>query len=250
MGAVEEFARILKSLTSKIGRDIGMSHYGVIFDHSRSAKRLELFPGYKAHRPPIEESLRDQIPAMKAEAESYAATLQIPGYEADDILATYARLAEREGMECVLVTQDKDLHQCVTGMVSLFNPVPDVITNDFGDVLEYRYKAIGIPDVIERWGVSPRQVVDILAIWGDASDGIKGIEGIGEKGAKALIAAMGTLENVLADPDLAATFVPRAKKSLPETIRLCADQARLAYQLVDLSEPAPVPHPIDFFEIA
>lgn len=243
MGAVTQFRKTLDRLMQRLGNAPGFTHFGTIFDASRSYARLAMFPEYKGNRPPLPDDFRMQVRPMKETAANFGATLEIEGYEADDIIATYARLGEEAGMEVLVVTQDKDLCQIVSPRVSLFNPIPKVTTNDYGDILDIQYSVTDEAGVVERWGASPPLVPDILAMVGDASDNIRGLEGIGEVGAKKLIAAFGDLETVLQQGENAKLTTKQR-----DAIRYSGEQARLAKQLIVLDRHVPVPHPIDFFE--
>lgn len=243
MGAVTQFRKTMDRLMQRLGNAPGFTHFGTIFDASRSHARLAMFPGYKGNRPPVPDDLRMQIQPMKETAAAFGATLELDGYEADDIIATYARMGEEAGMEVLVVTQDKDLCQIVSPRVSLFNPIPKVTTNEYGDILDIQYSVTDEAGVVERWGASPSLVPDILAIVGDASDNIRGLEGIGEVGAKKLIAAFGDLETVLQQGENGKLTAKQR-----DAIRYSGEQAVLAKQLIVLDRRVPVPHPIDFFE--
>ena len=146
--------------------------------------RHELFPDYKATRKPMPEDLLTQIPALEDLAHALGLPiLEIPGFEADDVMATLARRAEREGHEVVLVTGDKDLLQLVTDRVRVLSPVS-----------REDYAWFGRDEVHEKWGVAPEQIRDVLALMGDSSDNVPGVPGVGPKTAKELIQQFGSLD--------------------------------------------------------
>lgn len=261
LGAVSQFEKTLDSLMRRMGEDPGFTHFGIIFDASRSHARLEMFPGYKGQRPPLPDDFRAQIEPMKQAAARYGATLEIDGYEADDIIATYARIATEMGMEAVIVTQDKDLCQCIEPGIRMFDPMKKIFDgvpchietlDDWGrptEIWSEKGKLLSIGEfldedsVVERWGCSPSLIPDMLAIIGDTADNIKGLDGIGEKGARELIATFGDLEAVLCQADN-----PALKPKQRNSIRDCAEQARLAKRLITIDRHVPVPEPISYFE--
>lgn len=261
MGAVTQFRKTLDRIMARMAAEPGYTHFGTIFDASRSKARMAMFPGYKGNRPPLPDEFLAQIPMMKRAAAEFGPTVEMDGYEADDILATYAQLAEAEGIEVVVATIDKDLAQIVRPGVSLFDPFKKIYDGVPCHVEEYDREGhltqawsekgkviaiggmVGEDEVVERWGVSPSLVPDILAIVGDSSDNIAGLSGIGEVGAKKLIAAFGDLEAVLAQGGNA-----KLTQKQRDAITYGADQARLAKALINLDCEVPVPEPVSYFE--
>jgi 5'-3' exonuclease len=165
----------VSTMLEKLIRDKKPSMLGCCFDTTRDTFRRELFPAYKANRLEPEPDLQVQFPYVRR----LIAALEIPcldleGYEADDILATLAHRYELEGHDVVLVTGDKDLMQCVTEHVWLYDPMRD--------------QEIRRPEVFEKFGVGPESVADVLGLMGDTSDNIPGVKGVGPKTASALIA--------------------------------------------------------------
>ena len=178
--AVFGFLQILRKLLREEEPEL----IGVALDVSRKTVRSEKFPDYKANRAPMPEDLRPQIPWIRKVLEAYRTPiLELPSYEADDVLGTLASKAEADGYEVVLVSADKDLFQLVTDKVSMYHTSRD--------------KTYTPALVEEDFGVAPSQVADVLALMGDSSDNIPGVAGIGEKGAKNLIREYGDLENLL-----------------------------------------------------
>lgn len=155
-------------------------HVAVAFDRPEPTHRHELFIRYKANRQAPPEDLIRQIPDVKKICRALGlATVELPGYEADDLIGTLSRRAAAEGFKVMIVGSDKDLLQLVDDSTSILHPAS-------GEVLD--------PEgVRKRFGVTPGQVVEVLALMGDASDNIPGVPGIGEKGARELIARYGDL---------------------------------------------------------
>jgi DNA polymerase-1 len=183
-GAAVTMARMLLALVNQHKP----THIACVFDRPEPTFRHELYPEYKANRAAMPDDLRPQIPMIR----DLAAALNIPivelaGFEADDVMGTLARQAAAAGLACAIVSPDKDLLQLVDDPGKI-----QVLNNRDGEVW------IDRAGVKERFGVWPEQVVDVLTLMGDASDNIKGVEGIGEKGARDLMEEYGTLDNLLA----------------------------------------------------
>lgn len=201
------------------------THFVVTFDVSKSAARGEAFPEYKAHRPKMDEDLASQLPWVDKACEA----LRLPvvtakGYEADDVIATLATQAVEQGFDVVIISSDKDLLQLVSDHVSVLSPGRD-------GKPEKRYDRAG---VIEKMGVPPERVVDLLALVGDAVDNIPGVPGIGEKGARDLLQQFGSLDDLLAR----ASEVKRT--AYREGLLNHADKAHLSRQLATLDSKVPV----------
>jgi DNA polymerase-1 len=192
------------------------------FDLAGPTFRSDLAADYKANRAPMPADLAEQIPWVHEACEALGVPiLTHERYEADDVLGTLARRGVAEGFEVVLVTGDKDFFQLVDEHVRVFNP------RDEGTW----YDAAGVK---EKFGVEPSQVVDVLSLMGDAIDNVKGVPGIGEKGARDLIATHGTLDALLE----AAETVPQ--KKYREALATHADAARQARELVRIHTDVPV----------
>ncbi len=209
--AVYGFTNMLLTLL----REEKPDRVAVIFDAKGPTFRKELYPEYKANRSAMPEDLVPQIPVIKAVVQAFnLPALELPGYEADDIIATLAKRYADQGLDITVVTGDKDLMQIVGERVRLLDTM--------------KKKVSGRAEVIERFGVPPEQVLEILGLAGDSSDNIPGVPGIGEKTARSLIQEFGTIENLL-------TNVDQVKgKKRQENLREFADQARLSRQLADL----------------
>jgi len=178
--AIYGFVMSLKKLMDKENPD----YLGIVFDTKGPTERHKIFTEYKAHRKPMPEDLVVQIPLLKKIIDAMnIATFEHSDYEADDILGTFARKASREDIQTIIVTTDKDLLQMVDQNTSVYNPTKDLRMDE--------------KTVKEHFGVSPSQVIDVLALWGDSSDNIPGVPGIGEKTAKSLISRFESLDNLL-----------------------------------------------------
>ncbi len=209
--AVYGFIQMLRKLL----RDEQPEHVGVALDVSSETVRTERYQDYKAHRAPMPEDLRPQIPWIRRALEAYRIPiLEMERYEADDVLGTLAKKAAAAGYEVVLVSADKDLMQLLGPHVSLMHTG--------------RNKLYDPALVEEDFGVPPEKVVDVLALMGDASDNVPGVPGVGEKGAKALIREYGSLDAVL---DRASEV---SRKSYRESLQENRDQALLSQELVTI----------------
>jgi DNA polymerase-1 len=209
--AVYGFIQMLRKLL----REERPEHVGVALDVSSETVRTERYEDYKAHRAPMPEDLRPQIPWIRRALEAYRIPiLEMERYEADDVLGTLAKKASAAGYEVVLVSADKDLMQLVGPHVSLMHTG--------------RGKLYDPALVEEDFGVPPGKVVDVLSLMGDASDNVPGVPGVGEKGAKALIREYGSLEELLER----ASEVSR--KSYRESLQENRDQALLSQELVTI----------------
>lgn len=223
--AVYGFTKMLQTLINKEQPD----HLAVIFDAKGPTFRKELYPDYKANRSAMPEDLVPQIPLIKEVVRAFnLPLLEQQGFEADDIIATLAKEYAADGMEVTVVTGDKDLMQIVSDRVSLLDTMKD--------------KRSRAAEVVERFGVPPHQVLEVLGLAGDTSDNIPGVPGIGEKTASGLIAEFGDIENLLANIDKV-----KGKKR-QENLRTFADQARLSRKLADLVYDVPVS--IDYADLA
>ena len=203
------------------------SHIGVCFDpeHGRTF-RHEQYPEYKAGRDKQPEDITAAIPYIKAILEAYRIpVLEAAGYEADDIIGTLSRRAEAEGFTTYMMTPDKDYGQLVTDRVFMYRPALK------GQGFEIR----GPQQVCERYGISaPSQVIDLLALEGDASDNVPGCPGVGEKTAVKLIQQFGSVENMLEHTD-------EIKGALRTKVEANAGQIRMSKELVTICTDAPVP---------
>ena len=238
-GAVRLFCTKMLQFVQEGAAGIKPTHLAIIFDKSENSFRKELYSDYKAHRPDPPEDLVPQFPLMRSAVRAFGMiAVEQDKYEADDLIATYARQAQAAGADVMIISADKDLMQLVGERVAMFDPAS-------GDREERR---IGVAEVIGYFGVPPEKVVDVQSLAGDASDNVPGAPGIGIKTAAQLITEYGDLDNLLArageikqnkrretltDPD-----VVRKVKVSRELVRLVTDVA-LAVPLADLSLVAP-----------
>jgi DNA polymerase-1 len=226
IGAVAGFCNMLWKLIRAQTFDPKPTHIAVVFDRSEQTFRKEFYPDYKAHRPPAPEDLVPQFPLIRHATRAFDLMgVEQAGFEADDLIATYARLAAEAGACVTIVGSDKDLMQLVNGNVRLFDPVKE--------------KMIGALEVNEKFGVNPDKVVDVQALIGDSTDNIPGVPGIGVKTAAQLIADFGDLESLLARTD--EIKQPKRRESLVTY----AEQARISYRLATLETNVPLDVPLD-----
>ena len=176
-------------------------YLGVVFDVKGPTVRHEAYKDYKAHRKPMPDDLVVQVPVLKQVLHALRIPMaEFEKYEADDVLATLARRAAGKNVVSVIVTTDKDLLQVVDGSTVIYNPAKETTIDE--------------TNVKEFFGVSADQVVDVLSLWGDPSDNIPGVPGIGEKTAKALIQEFGSLDNLLRN--LARVKNPRVREKIEQ----------------------------------
>ncbi|MGH9867833.1 MAG: DNA polymerase I [Candidatus Polarisedimenticolia bacterium] len=216
--AVLTFANMLRKLIV----DREPRHLGVAFDTGAPTFRHEGFADYKAHRPPPPDDLVAQFPWVRRVCE----VLRVPviekdGWEADDVIATLAEQAVQAGYEVMIVTSDKDMFQLVGEHVQILNAARDNLIMDAAKVEE-------------MFGVRPSQVPDVLALWGDATDNIPGVSGIGEKGAKEIIKTFGSLKDAIHRAD----EIPR--KVYRENLKAQSDRALQSLDLATIRRNAPV----------
>jgi DNA polymerase-1 len=202
------------------------THLAVVFDTAAPTARHVEFPAYKAQRQEMPEELSAAIPDVKRMIRAFNfPVLELDGYEADDIIGTLAREAEAAGYTTYMVTPDKDFGQLVTGRTLIYKP------GRRGD----DHETLGIPEVLAKWGiVRTDQVRDILGLWGDTSDNIPGIPGIGEKTAQKLIAQYDSLENLL-------DHAEEQKGKLKESLVKFREQALLSKRLATIDTKVPLP---------
>ncbi len=229
VGAVSGFCNMLwKLLTEARDTNVGVTptHFAVIFDYSSKTFRKELYPQYKANRSAPPEELVPQFGLIRQATRAFnLPCIETEGFEADDLIATYARQAEAIGADVTIISSDKDLMQLVTPMVHMYDSMKD--------------KQIGIPDVIEKWGVPPEKMIDLQSLTGDSTDNVPGVPGIGPKTAAQLLEEFGDLDTLLAR----AGEIKQVKRR--ENIVANADLVRLSRQLVTLKTDVPVDMPLD-----
>jgi DNA polymerase-1 len=213
------------NMLQKVIREESPDHLVVVFDAPGGTFRQRLFPAYKATREAQPEDLSAQFPLAREVVEAYGIPiLQVPGVEADDVIATLVALAPSD-LAVTIVSTDKDLMQLVTDRVTLLDTMKD--------------RRFGPAEVEERFGVPPERLLDVRALVGDASDNIPGVKGIGEKGAAQLIREWGSLENLLAHAGEVGA------KRAREALLAQADEARLSKRLATLEAAVALPMGID-----
>ena len=201
------------------------SHIGVAFDTSAPTPRHLKFPAYKAQRDEMPEELAASIPHVKALCRAFhIPVLEVDGFEADDIIGTLVKRAEAAGFESFMVTPDKDFSQLISTKTLMWKP------GRKGS----EHEIIDLPTMLKNWEIErPEQVIDILGLWGDASDNIPGIPGIGEKTAKKLVAEFGSMENLIAN-------AAKLKGKQRENVEAYADQALLSKDLATIITDVPL----------
>ena len=213
----------------KIVEETKADHIAVIFDHARKTFRNDIFQDYKAHRPPPPDDLIPQFDMVREATRAMnVAAVEMEGYEADDLIATYSKQASQRNAEVVIVSTDKDLMQLVTDKIKMY----DAVKNTFIDA----------DKVVEKFGVGPEKVIDVQSLAGDSADNVPGVQGIGIKTAASLVREFGNLENVLTN----AGKIKQKKRS--EALLEQAELARISKQLVTLKQDVPVEVKIEEFK--
>ena len=183
VGAVYGFTNMLMKLKALVSAENGHSML-VVLDSGSKTFRNEIYSDYKANRPPAPDDLIPQFPIIPEAVEALGLpTSSLKGYEADDIIATYTKMAKEQGLKVTIVSSDKDLMQLIDDDVEMYDSMKD--------------KRVSIEQVNEKFGVNPDKVLDVLSLMGDSSDNIPGVPGIGPKTAAELINRFGTLEATL-----------------------------------------------------
>ena len=218
------------NMLMKLLRDTDADHIAVIFDSARKTFRNEIYPEYKAQRPPPPEELIPQFQLCRDAVEAFnVPAVDLPGYEADDLIATYTRQARAIDAEVTVVSSDKDLMQLVENKVVLFDAM--------------RNRELGLDAVQEKFGVGPDKVVEVQALAGDSVDNVPGVPGIGVKTAALLISEYGDLEGLLAHAE--EIMQPKRREALITN----AELARVSRQLVLLKDDVPVERDLDSFNV-
>src|SRR3954464_6107403 len=231
-GAVYGYTTMLWKLAGDLSRADGPTHMAVILDASEHTHRNEMYDQYKAHRPPPPEDLVPQFPLIRTATRAFSIPcIEEEGLEADDIIACYVTAAIKAGWKVTIVSSDKDLMQLIDEDAGI----------DMLDTMNDR--RIGREQVLEKFGVPPEKVGDVLALMGDSVDNVPGVPGIGPKTASQLIQQYGDLETVLASTDQIGK--PKLKQNLIEF----AAEARLSRELVRLVCDSPLPEPLEALEL-
>jgi DNA polymerase I len=224
-GAVRMFCIMLWRILAEMKPEDRPTHLAVVFDKSEQTFRTKLYPDYKAHRPDPPDDLRPQFPLIRDAVRAFdLPSIEMLGYEADDLIATYVREARAAGATVTIVASDKDLMQLVGDGVVMYDTMKD--------------RRIDIPEVIEKFGVPPSKVIEVQALIGDSTDNVPGVPGIGPKTAAQLISEYGDLETLL----LRASEIKQDKRR--QALIDNADKARLSKQLVTLDDQVKLEVPL------
>jgi DNA polymerase-1 len=226
VNAVLGFCNMLWKLLRDMPPENRPTHLAIVFDKSEITFRNKLYPDYKAHRPPAPGDLIPQFALIREAVRAFdLPCLEQVGFEADDLIATYVREACERGATATIVSSDKDLMQLVTDCVTMYDTMKD--------------RRIGIPEVIEKFGVPPEKVVDVQALAGDSTDNVPGVPGIGVKTAAQLIVEYGDLEALL--KRAGEIKQPKRREALLEN----AEKARISRKLVLLDDKVELDVPLD-----
>jgi DNA polymerase-1 len=226
VNAVLGFCNMLWKLLREMPEDNRPTHLAIIFDKSEITFRNKIYPDYKAHRPPAPDDLIPQFALIREAVRAFdLPCLEQVGFEADDLIATYVRQACERGASATIVSSDKDLMQLVTDCVTMYDTMKD--------------RRIGIPEVIEKFGVPPNKVVEVQALAGDSTDNVPGVPGIGIKTAAQLITEYGDLDQLLFRAG--EIKQPKRREALLEN----AEKARISRQLVLLDDKVDLEVPLD-----
>ncbi len=228
VGAVYGYTTMLWKLAEALHKADGPTHMAVILDASGKSFRNDIYPLYKAHRPPAPEDLVPQFPMIRDATRAFSLPcIEEIGLEADDIIASYAVAALKVGWLVTVVSTDKDLMQLIQPGLDMLDPM--------------KSERLGPQAVVEKFGVLPEALGEVLGLMGDSADNVPGVPGIGPKTAAKLIQEFGTVEAVLA---AAAEMKP---SKMRENLIEFAEQARMSRVLVTLKEDAPLPESLNDF---
>ena len=230
-GAVYGYTTMLWKLAKELHEADGPTHLAVILDAAEETFRNAMYDQYKAQRPPAPEDLVPQFPMIRDATRAFSLPcIEERGWEADDLIASYAKAALAQGWQVTIISSDKDLMQLLT------EPGIDMLDT-------MRDRRMGPEAVIEKFGVGPDKLGEVLALMGDSVDNVPGVPGVGPKTAAKLITEYGDVEAVLA----AAPGMKPGK--LRENLIAHADMARLSRRLVELASDVPLPHPLEEMEL-
>ncbi|MGA9583417.1 MAG: DNA polymerase I [Allosphingosinicella sp.] len=226
VGAVYGYTTMLWKLAGDLEKEDGPTHLAVILDASESTFRNRMYDQYKANRPPAPPELIPQFPLIRDATRAFSIPcIEEEGLEADDIIACYVKSAREQGWQVTIVSSDKDLMQLIEPGIDMLDTMRD--------------RRIGTDQVIEKFGVPPEKLGDVLALMGDSVDNIPGVPGVGPKTASKLINEYGNLDSVLA-------AAPSMKPSkMRDNLIEHEDKARLSRELVRLICDSPLPEPLD-----
>ena len=231
VGAVSGYCNMLWKLLEDMKGPEQPTHLAVVFDASEKTFRNDLYKEYKAHRPPPPEDLIPQFPLVRDATRAFGVScVEMKGFEADDLIATYARLAHEAGARCTIISSDKDLMQLVVdGKIELL----DTMKN----------RRLASAEVLEKFGVTPDKVAQVQALAGDSTDNVPGVRGIGIKTAAELINIYGDIETLLSK----TSEIKQNKRR--ETLIENAENARISLKLVTLDQNVPLTEQPDAFAV-
>jgi len=226
VGAVYGFTAMLWKLITELANAEAPTHLAVILDAGSHTFRNDMYADYKAHRPPPPEDLVPQFPLIRDAVRAFSVPcIEEAGFEADDIIASYALAALRADFNVTIVSSDKDLMQLIQPGIDCLDTMKNA--------------RIDRAEVIEKFGVLPEQVGEVLALMGDTADNVPGVRGVGPKTAAELIVQYGSVEGVIANIDAIK------KPKLRETLAASIDDARLSRELVRLKDDIPLAEPLE-----
>ncbi len=230
VGAVSGYCNMIYKLVEDAKGPDAPTHVAVIFDHSGTTFRNTIYDQYKAQRPPAPEDLKPQFALIRQATRAFnLPCIEMEGFEADDLIATYARQAREAGGRVTIVSSDKDLMQLVGGGIEMLDPMKN--------------KRIGPDEVFEKFGVDPARVIDVQSLAGDSVDNIPGAPGIGIKTAALLIQEYGDLDSLL--ERAGEIKQPKRRKTLIEK----AGQIRMSRELVTLKQDVETVETLDDFDV-
>jgi DNA polymerase I len=230
IGAVSGFCNMLYKLLEDTKMDVKPTHFAVIFDSKGKTFRNDIYDAYKANRDAPPDDLIPQFDVIRDAVRAFnVPSVELPGFEADDLIATYATVASDGGAEVTIVSSDKDLMQLVNANVSML----DTMKN----------RQVGAAEVIEKFGVGPDRVIDVQSLAGDSVDNVPGVPGIGIKTAALLVNEYGDLDAILQR----AEEIKQKKRR--ENLIEFADQARVSRELVTLKRDTPMPFALEDMEV-
>ncbi len=216
------------NMITRLIKDHTGTHIAVIFDAGSKTFRNRMYGAYKAHRPEPPPELIPQFALIREATRAFGLpSIELDDWEADDLIATYAKAVKEQGGEAIIVSSDKDLMQLLGPSVTMLDPMKNI--------------PIGLAEVEAKFGVTPDKVIEVQALIGDSVDNVPGVPGIGPKGAAQLIQEYGSLEAVL---DAAPSMKPGKRRDM---LIEHAEAARISKQLVILRDDAPMPEPIENF---
>ncbi len=231
-GAIYGVVNMLKSLI----RQFDPSHMVVVFDAKGPTFRNEMYPEYKAHRPPMPDDLRSQIEPTHEIIRAMGLPLVIiPGVEADDVIGTLAHQATAQGRATLISTGDKDMAQLVNEHVTLINTMTNTVMD--------------IPGVEEKFGIGPELIIDYLALMGDKVDNIPGVPGVGTKTAVAMLQGLGSIDNIYQNLDKIAGLGFRGSKTMAAKLQEHQDSLKMSYELATIKLDVELPMSVEDFKV-